>query len=118
MTSMHIPRIPDTSRIDHPGARARRSRSARRFELERLEARTALSSGLQAGPAAMDSYHAEVAPALIGSVKAAWTEEEADVAATATFRSADAAPAASRTGTLEAPDIPPFTPAYTNPPPL
>jgi hypothetical protein len=111
---MHIPRIPGASRIDHPGALARRSPSARRFELERLEARTALSSGLQAGPAAMDSYRAEVAPALIGSVKAAWTANEAGVAVPATFRSAEAAPAASRTGMLEASDIHLFAETYTN----
>src|SRR5262249_6160405 len=83
MTSMHIPRIPGASRIDHAGALARRSPSARRFEVERLEARTALSGELQAGLTAMNSYRAEVAPAIIGSVDAAWTAHEAGVASPA-----------------------------------
>ena len=118
---MQIPRIPSASRIDHPGELARRSPSARRFDLERLEARTALSSGLHASLAAMDSYRVEVAPAIIGSVEAASTAQEAGVAG------AGAAPAVSRTGILEAPDIqllaatpltgessPPVPSAYTN----
>jgi hypothetical protein len=111
---MLIPRIPSASRIDHPGALARRSPSARPFEVERLEARTALSGGLQAGLAAIDSYRAEVAPALIGRADAARTAQQDGDAMPATSRGADAAPAASGTGTSEAPDIRLFAETYTN----
>jgi hypothetical protein len=114
MTSMFIPRNPGASRIDHPRALARRSPAARRFEVERLEARTALSGGLQASLAAMDSYGAEVAPALIGGVDAAWTALEDGHALPATSRSADAVPAASGTGTSEAPDSRLFAERYPN----
>jgi hypothetical protein len=109
MTSMHIPRIICASRIDRRSALARRSPSARRFELERLEARTALSSGLQAGLVALDSYRAKVAPALIGSVQAASTAQQVRVAVPATFHSADPAPEVRRTGMLDAPGIVRFT---------
>jgi hypothetical protein len=114
MTSMFIPRIPGASRIDRPDARRRRPPSSRRFALEPLEARTALSSGLHAGLAEMDSYRAEVATALIGDVEAAQTAQEAGIAVPATFRSADAALAASRIDTLEATDTRLLPEPYTN----
>jgi hypothetical protein len=69
---------------------------------------------MQAGLAAMDSYPAKVAPALIGGVDAAWTAPEDGDALPATYRGADAAPAAGGTGTLEAPDLPRFPETSTN----
>jgi hypothetical protein len=111
---MLIPRISRPSRIGDPRAKGRRSSSSRRFALEPLEARTALSTGLHSGLAAMGAYRAEVDPALIGSVQAAWTAREAGVTVSVTFRSADAAPAAGRTGTLEDPDVQLFTETYAN----
>src|SRR5262249_33759442 len=108
----------------------------------RLEARTALSGGLQAGLAAMDSYRAEVAPAVFGGVDAAWTAQEVGDALPATYPSADAAlaaggthpssliphpsslpsadtaPSAGGAGTWEAPEIPRSPQTYTNLVPL
>jgi hypothetical protein len=114
MTSMFIPRIFGASRIDRPGARRSRSPSSRRFALEPLEVRTAMSTGLRSGLAAMDSYRAHVAPAVIGSVHAAWMAQEAGVAVPATFGSAGAAPAASGTGMSKAAEIQLVAETYAN----
>jgi hypothetical protein len=62
----------------------------------------------------MESYRAEAAPALVGSVQAARMAEEAAVAVPATSHSADAAPAADRAGMSEASDLQVFAGTYAN----
>ncbi|AGA28237.1 hypothetical protein [Singulisphaera acidiphila] len=94
-----------TPRMDRPDALARRSRPARRLEVERLEARTALSGGL----AAMDLNQAKVEPALVNIVAAIWTAQRAGVDV-----SADAILAASRTGMLKSPYVDDFVKIYSS----
>jgi hypothetical protein len=114
MTSMFITRIFGASRIDRPGARPRQARSSRRFTLESLESRTALSGGLSSGAAAIDPYPTEVAPALVVPVQPAGTAKSAGFAAPATSRGADAASAADGIGMWDATITRPIAETYNN----
>jgi hypothetical protein len=71
MTSMLIPWISRMSGIGRSAARGRRSRTARRFEWEPLEVRTALSTGLSGGLPAIASAEVAQAARLVEMLKAA-----------------------------------------------
>jgi hypothetical protein len=95
---MFITRIFGASRIGRPDARRRRSPSSRRFALEPLEARMALS----AGPAALDPSLAEVGSPLLGIVQASVSmAKEAGISPPAVVAELDAVPGVGLVAMLE-----------------
>jgi hypothetical protein len=114
---MFIPRIFGTAPIGRPESRRRRSPSSRRFALEPLETRMALSAGL----AALDQALAEAHPRFFEAVHAMVAyENEESIAPPPAIADAAVAPAVGLVGMLEGAGVhlssTPASPVNSSPP--